>query len=230
MKRAIGNLFIVFGLISVIGAGGLFLYNYLDAKRAADASAEILRKLDEEMAKDNGTDEDQDPVDEIISDEARAKYTQKAMPTETIDGQRYIGKLEIPSLGLTLPVMENWDYERLKISPCRYSGSYYYDDLVICAHNYARHFSPIKWIGIGVEVNFINVKDEVYRYKTSNIETVDPVSVDDMIKNTHNDKKSKKDWDMTLFTCNTGGQTRCAVRCVRVDRDQASSDSSGSGS
>ena len=131
MKRAIGNLFIVFGLISVIGAGGLFLYNYLDAKRAADASAEILRKLDEEMAKDNGTDEDQDPVDEIISDEARAKYTQKAMPTETIDGQRYIGKLEIPSLGLTLPVMENWDYERLKISPCRYSGSYYYDDLVI---------------------------------------------------------------------------------------------------
>ena len=24
-------------------------------------------------------------------------------------------------------------------------------------------------------------------------------------------------WDLTLFTCYVGGQTRCAVRCVRVE-------------
>ena len=24
------------------------------------------------------------------------------------------------------------------------------------------------------------------------------------------------DWDLTLFTCNTSGQTRCAIRCQRV--------------
>ena len=24
-------------------------------------------------------------------------------------------------------------------------------------------------------------------------------------------------WDLTLFTCNTGGQTRCAVRCIRAE-------------
>ena len=53
------------------------------------------------------------------------------MPTKMIDGDEYIGILEIPSLGITLPVMA--------------------------------------------------------------------------------------DWDLTLFTCNAGGQTRCAVRCSRIE-------------
>ena len=25
------------------------------------------------------------------------------------------------------------------------------------------------------------------------------------------------DWDLTLFTCTTGGSARCAVRCTRVE-------------
>ena len=63
------------------------------------------------------------------------------MPTFTVDGYNYIGILEIPSLELTFSVMDGWDYTRLKISLCVYSGSYKTNDLVICAHNYARHFS-----------------------------------------------------------------------------------------
>ena len=147
--------------------------------------------------------------------ETAAPYEE--MPTAVIDGERYIGMLEIPSLGLTLPVMENWDYEKLKVSPCRFSGSYYSDDLVICAHNYARHFSPIKWIGIGEDVFFTNVNGVRMQYKTTNIVTVQPSSVEEMIRNTGADASGKKQWDMTLFTCNTGGQTRCAVRCVRAE-------------
>ena len=160
------------------------------------------------------------------SQEAVAKYGKsvslstavpyKEMPTEVIDGERYIGILEIPSLNLTLPVMENWNYERLKVSPCRYSGSYYSDDLVICAHNYARHFSPIKWIGIGEDVIFTNVEGLRIPYKTSNISTVEPAAVDEMTD--PEGSNGGNTWDMTLFTCNTGGQTRCAVRCVRTDK------------
>ena len=63
------------------------------------------------------------------------------MPTFTVDGYNYIGILEIPSLELTFSVMDGWDYTRLKISLCVCSGSYKTNDLVICAHNYARHFS-----------------------------------------------------------------------------------------
>lgn len=136
-----------------------------------------------------------------------------------IDGYEYIGILEIPSLGLTLPVMKEWDYDRLKISPCRFTGSYYTDDLVICAHNYAKHFSPIKWIEIGADVYFTNVEGLTIHYIVTNRETVEPTDVATMIENSKNSETSKMEWDMTLFTCNTGGQTRCAVRCSRAQEE-----------
>ena len=139
------------------------------------------------------------------------------MPTIVVDGYEYIGILEMPSLDLTLPVMKDWDYDRLKISPCRFSGSYYADDLVICAHNYAKHFSPVKWIDIGADVYFTNVLGLTIHYVVTNRETVEPTDVATMVENTKNSESSILEWDMTLFTCNTGGQTRCAVRCSRVE-------------
>lgn len=39
------------------------------------------------------------------------------VPAETINGYDYIGVLEIPALNLTLPIMADWDYDRLKIAP-----------------------------------------------------------------------------------------------------------------
>ena len=43
-----------------------------------------------------------------------------------------------------------------------------------------------------------------------------------MIQNTNNTKDGSvtSEWDLTLFTCNTGGQTRCAVRCSRVRKEE----------
>ena len=125
---------------------------------------------------------------------------------------------------MTLPVMNEWDYTRLKISPCRFTGSYYADDLVICGHNYAKHFSPIKWIDISADVYFTNVEGLTIHYIVTNRETVEPTDVELMIDNIHNSTSSTMDWDMTLFTCNTGGQTRCAVRCSRVEGDEQQSD------
>lgn len=193
----IGKRFMITGLLLIAAALLLVLYNVWDANRAQKASAAIVEKLDTVISENGqGLLEYMDPNQE--------------MPTEEIDGYWYIGILDIPSLGLELPVMADWDYERLKISPCRYSGSYYADDMVICAHNYAKHFSPIKWIDVGADVYFTSVNGQVYHYQVSNRESVLPSNVEDMIANVENE------WDMTLFTCNTGGRTRCAVRCVRM--------------
>ena len=131
------------------------------------------------------------------------------MPTEEADGYSYIGVLSIPSRDISLPVMATWDYGKLTKAPCRYSGSYYTGDLVICAHNYTRHFFPMINMDIGTEVCLLTVDGVVLRYVVSNRETVQPTACDQMID-------SDADWDLTLFTCNLGGQTRCAVRCLLV--------------
>lgn len=196
-KNAKGTLLISVGLLLIAAALILVVYNVWDAKRAEKASAAIAEKLEA-------------VIPDYPSVQTEYADFNKEMTTKEIDGYAYVGILDIPSLGLHLPVMASWDYERLSISPCRYTGSYYLDNMVICAHNYIKHFSPIKWIDIGEDVYFTTVEGVVYHYQVSNRETLQPTAVEEMVDQT------KEGWDLTLFTCNTGGQTRCAVRCSRV--------------
>ena len=208
MNRKIGNTLILLGLLLLLGAGSLAAYNIWDGIRADRASQHIIEEMNigQDLVEALDREPDQDPE----------------MPVIEVEGNYYIGILEIPSLQLTLPVMDRWDYTRLKISPCVYSGSYKTDDLVICAHNYARHFSPVKRIDIGADVYLITVDCRVYHYQVTNRETLQPGAVENMIENTNNttDETVTNEWDLTLFTCNTGGQTRCAVRCARIREEK----------
>ena len=208
MNRKIGNTLILLGLLLLLGAGSLTAYNIWDGIRAERASQHIIQEMD--IGQDLVEALDREPDDD------------PEMPVIEVEGYYYIGILEIPSLQLTLPVMDRWDYTRLKISPCVYSGSYKTDDLVICAHNYARHFSPVKRIDIGADVYLITVDCRVYHYQVTNRETLQPGAVENMIENTNNttDGTVTNEWDLTLFTCNTGGQTRCAIRCARIREEE----------
>ena len=208
MNRKIGNTLILLGLLLLLGAGSLTAYNIWDGIRAERTSQHIIQEMD--IGQDLVEALDREPDDD------------PEMPVIEVEGYYYIGILEIPSLQLTLPVMDRWDYTRLKISPCVYSGSYKTDDLVICAHNYARHFSPVKRIDIGADVYLITVDCRVYHYQVTNRETLQPGAVENMIENTNNttDRTVTNEWDLTLVTCNTGGQTRCAVRCARIREEE----------
>ncbi len=133
--------------------------------------------------------------------------TDMEMPVKTVDGVDYIGVIAVPSLSLELPVASEWSYERLKISPCRYSGSVYSGDMVLCAHNYSSHFGQIKTLKPGDAVVFTDVDGNVYNCEVAELETLQPAAVDEM---------KSGEWDLTLFTCTIGGQTRVTVRCDRV--------------
>lgn len=217
-RRKKGGFLITIGLLTIIAALGIVAYNIWDGKRAENASSEIVDQLDKVIPEERTLPEEP-MIEEAPTREEEAQEQEKTyppMPVVEIDGYYYIGELDIPALGLHLPVMSEWDMDRLKISPCHYSGSYYSDDLVVLAHNYLRHFSTIKWIDIGADIYFTNVEGVVYSYEVSNRVTLEPTQVSEMISNQHNSKdESAEDWDLTLFTCNTGGSTRCAVRCVR---------------
>ena len=133
--------------------------------------------------------------------------TDMEMPVKTVDGVDYIGVIAVPSLSLELPVASEWSYERLKTSPCRYSGSVYSGDMVLCAHNYSSHFGQIKTLKPGDAVVFTDVDGNVYNYEVAELETLQPAAIDEM---------KSGEWDLTLFTCTIGGQTRVTVRCDRV--------------
>ena len=131
-----------------------------------------------------------------------------AMPEENIDGRSYIGVLDIPALELSLPIISEWSYDALQIAPCRYSGSTYLDNLVIAGHNYRSHFASLPQLQPGDTVTFTDMDGNVFSYAVSSLETLSPYAVSDM---------TSGDWDLTLFTCTVGGQSRLAIRCDRTE-------------
>ena len=81
----------------------------------------------------------------------------------------------------------------------------------IDGNNYESHFSPIKYIEPEELVYFVTVEGTRYAYSVVQRETVWPLEIDKMLG------KEDVPWDLTLFTCNNGGESRCTVRCMRVD-------------
>lgn len=207
MRNKLGSLLIALGVLALLGAAGLFGYNQWDNARAEKAADAVLTQLEETIE----TPKTILPGETAASSEAAADAPE--MPVTFIDGYDYIGYLSIPSIGLALPVMQQWSESGLKIAPGRYSGSLYNDDLVIAGHNYTRHFSPIKHLAVGTEVLFVDMDGVVWHYAVSASEVLQPTQIEQMTT-----KTSADSWDLTLFTCTTGGQARYALRCVRTDK------------
>ena len=200
MNKKRGSVLITLGVLLLLGALGFAGYNVLDARRAQEQADQVEVQLAEKIEQNKTAKTAPLPGQQPLGEE---------MSVEEIDGRRYIGTIEIPALNKKLPVLEDWSYANLKISPCRYSGTYYNDDLVICAHNYSSHFNGLRWIDPGEEVIFTTVDGVEYRYIITHRETLLPTEVDRLLE-------AEEDCDLTLFTCYIGGRTRCVVRCVRV--------------
>lgn len=130
-----------------------------------------------------------------------------SMSQTAIGGYGYIGYLSIPALNRELPVMAEWSYPRLRISPCRFSGSVETDDLVILAHNYSRHFGKISSLKSGDLVVFTDVNGLASIYEVAEIDTLNPTAVAEM---------TSGEYPLTLFTCTYGGQSRVTVRCIKA--------------
>lgn len=148
-KRRLGTILILLGALLLAGALGLLGYNQWDNGRAQKAAAQVLDQLETTL------DEQENHLQLLVP--TQVDDTAREMTVTAIDGWDYIGYLSIPSIGLALPVMSEWSYPGLKIAPGRYAGSVFTDDLVICGHNYARHFSPVKRLAVGTTVQFVDM-------------------------------------------------------------------------
>lgn len=182
------------GLLLIAAALFLTGYNLFDQMRAQRSAAQAAAQLAERLPQTTQTD----VPDYLLTPEME-------MPVETIDGVDYVGVLRIPALALELPVISQWSYPLLKIAPCRYSGSAYQNNLVLCAHNYASHFGNLKNLHIGAAVTFTDMDGNLFTYQVAELETLPPQAAEEM---------ENGDWDLTLFTCTVGGQSRVTVRCT----------------
>ncbi len=190
-RRLNGNILSGTGILLLLCGFLLLAYNLWDTNRAKDAAVTAAEQIEDYR----------DDSDDMEEDE---------MPEVTIDGITYVGTLNVPSLGLELPVISTLTDDLLKTGPCRYTGSISTNDMVIAAHNYRRHFGQIYRLEEGTEIQFINMNNVVYTYVVEENEVLQPTQISEMIDS---------DYDLTLFTCTSGGQARYALRCNRVEEE-----------
>lgn len=193
-----GTGLIIGGVVLLVLAAALVGYNAYSDRQAQQASEEVLQQMPEEPA---------DTLEDAAQLPLYLSNPDMEMPTTEIDGHAYIGRIDIPAVSISLPVMSQWSYDNLKIAPCRYTGSAYKGDLVIAAHNYRSHFGPLKRLAAGDAVTFTDADGNEFRYQVACLEQVGPFEVNTM---------TDSGYPLTLFTCTLGGSYRVAVRCVEA--------------
>ena len=200
MKRKLGVALMALGLALLAGAAGLFIWNEQEADRAAAASADLMPKLSAVIQEHQSTKPADDPIQLPLPTEPE----QPVMATVEIDGHSYIGYLTIPKLGLELPVISEWSDANLKIAPCRFSGTTMEENLVLAAHNYKKHFGPIRRLRPGDQVIFVDMENVTTVYEVAATDAVAPTAVEEVTAGAY---------DLALVTCTYGGNTRLVVYC-----------------
>jgi sortase A len=191
------------GTLLIAGALLLFLRNNTEADQASKSSASTLGKLVEQM--EATTPSEPTPVIQIPEVLLTQEDTQ--MDEVYVDELPCIGYLTIPKLELVLPILSTWDYDMLQVAPCRYYGSVTGNDLVLMAHNYQSHFGNISMLETDDRLFFTDVNGITIEYSVIAQDVLSPFSVEEMISG---------DFDLTLFTCTYGGQSRVTIYCDRV--------------
>ena len=121
IKLNLGKILIIFGIFLITISVAILIRNSYLEINAGIKSQDVINVIKNNLNK----------TTEIVSIN---KDKPKEMSTINIAGYDYIGSIIIPTLSLELPVMSNYDNERLNVSPCRYYGSIYTNDLIICGH------------------------------------------------------------------------------------------------
>jgi sortase A len=193
----------VLGMIMIFGSVALLIFNEYQAQKAAQSAASVLPLVQAQVAPEPVPEK----VQKLLIPAEFLEPEDLEMTEVVIDGNAYIGYLSIPALGVELPVLSDWSYELLEIAPCRYFGNLREDNLVLMAHNYHKHFGEISTISIGDTLSFTDMDGIVTGYKIVARDVLLPEAVEEM---------TAGEYDLTLFTCTYGGQSRVAVYCERI--------------
>ena len=157
MKNRRGILLMLVGVVLILGAGGLLLYNNWQEKNSKEFVSRVIDEFERLV----------DPF------KRETMQLPKQMQSVVIDGKEYIGSLDFPTLDQSFPILKNCNDELLKLAPCRYTGSYLKDNMIIAGHNYSSGFGLIKRLEIGDKVKILRIEGiklvlEKVKYRSGN--------------------------------------------------------------
>ena len=198
------RMLLVVGTVLIAAALIQTSYNLVSDYTAGKTAEQAANKITQAISQTGNN--------EAVTESSMTAVEAASTPHITVDGVSYIGILNIPSLGLELPVAADWSYDLLQKSVCVYAGSMAADNFVVCGHSYRSHFGSLQQLGNGDLVTITDAGGTIREYQVEGIETLAPEAVEEMVSS---------GYDLTLFTCTFGGGSRIAVRCNELNGGDA---------
>lgn len=135
--------------------------------------------------------------------EPRGDNTMAAM---SVDGVDYVGIIEMPSYGATLPVRAEWG--SVTESPCRYYGSVYDGSIEIGATTQKGQYDFYRELSIGDELVYTDMEGNRFVYGISGLRYADHADRDAL---------GHEESDLTLFIKNIYSFNYLIVFCSARD-------------
>jgi len=186
------------GLMLLLSAGLLVYFRQAEEQKAEEWSLNMVEALQNQIPMQD-EDINHGSVENLLH-----TFALNDELTLKVEDAEFVGIIEIPAIGLTLPIQASMSDAKLKLSPCRYRGSLTKNNLIVAGHNFPNQFGYFYRLRHGDDVLFTDVDGNVYTYQVTGVETLKSTDVDEM---------EYGNWDLTLFTCTTGGVDRVTIRC-----------------
>jgi len=199
MKQIRAVALVLLGLSMILTSAYFFSQYEQEAEIAGENAQQLLAALTEEIEQN----QEQNLYDTAVQEQSTGQMLQTSL-----QGYDLVGIIRVPGVGVELPVLNDWNYDLLKLSPCRYSGSIEGQDLILMGHNYKKHFAPLRRVSSGDRVEFLDINGTSHAYVVAETEVLKPTQLDEL---------SSSDYSLTIFTCTRGGQSRFVVRCDPVE-------------
>ena len=154
-NRTFSGLLLLAGAILVAAAVGLALLSVWKSAAQRNEQTEAAHRLQMLTA---------EPTAGVIGDHA-----DEEMPRLELNGRDYIGLIELPEYGVSLPVAADWDTGLFPFRPACYSGTLYSGTLIIGGSGGEDCFAFISQLDAGECMMFTDARGVRYAFTVSRI-------------------------------------------------------------
>lgn len=148
-KNLIRRICVVIGiclLVAAVGALAFWSWNIVHSEKQAERYVDTLQELLPE-----------------IRDAVLEERSNNTMSVLSVDGTDFMGILEMPSYGITLPVGADWG--RISQYPCRFGGSIYDGTMQIGATTQKGQFDCYRQLSVGDTLIYTDMEGNRYAFE-----------------------------------------------------------------
>ena len=193
MKK-IGTFIQIMGCLLIIVGFSTFLLTQMNSNRAQKKKEVIVNQIESLLPdRTSGTIED---------------YTSMTMPVLQIEGKDFAGLVEIPAVGIKLPIYNTWDTSIINVYACRFYGTVYDGSLVIGGADQEGQFDCFDQLREETEIQVTDMAGTEFIYHIKRIDRAESADQDRLLN---------EEFDLTLFVRDRFSLDYLIVRCMKGD-------------